>query len=74
MGETGHVTNILEEKNVLLGAGVGLALLSRHFYKAKKTIPFKISYFLTWPVLGTGIIQLVQTKKQLEINEILQKK
>lgn len=68
------VTQGIGEKNLLLGAGLGLAFLSRHFYKTKKTIPFKISYFLTWPVLGTGIIQLVQTQQQLVIQEKLQKK
>ncbi len=75
MTDTGHVsTSNVVERNVLLGAGLGLALLSRHFYRAKMTTPFKISYFLTWPVLGTGIIQLVQTQQQVEINQRLEKK
>lgn len=61
------------QKHYLLGAGIGLAILSRQFYKAKKTIPFKISYFLTWPVLGTGVIQLVQTEQQSKIDERIQR-
>lgn len=30
------------------------------FYKRKKTLPFKVAYFLSWPVLGSAIISTFQ--------------
>jgi len=49
-------TPLLRRKEGLLAAGLACAASAFVFYKQKKTKPFKIAYFLTWPVLGAGII------------------
>ncbi|KAI8103025.1 hypothetical protein M9434_005813 [Picochlorum sp. BPE23] len=49
-------TPLLRQKEGLLAAGLACAASAFVFYKQKKTKPFKIAYFLTWPVLGAGII------------------
>lgn len=59
MPEDGQATqrrSLLRKKEGLLAAGLACAASAFVFYKQKKTKPFKIAYFLTWPVLGAGII------------------
>lgn len=41
---------------VLLGAGIACAGAATYFYKRRQTFPFKVAYFMTWPVLGSAIL------------------
>lgn len=57
MTEDSHLQSTQStRKKGLLAAGLVCAGSAFVFYKQKKTRPFKIAYFLTWPVLGAGII------------------
>jgi hypothetical protein len=40
----------------MLGAGMLCVSGAALFYRQKKTLPFKIAYFLSWPVLGSAMI------------------
>jgi hypothetical protein len=47
--------------NTLLGGvGVLTALGSVVAYRRKATVPFKLAYALTWPILGSATILLLQ--------------
>ena len=52
-------------------SGLALAFASWRFYKAKQTTMFKLSYFLTWPVLGSGIIFELQREQNKRIDQLL---
>jgi hypothetical protein len=58
---------------ILLASGLALAASARSFHRAKMTLPFKISYFAAWPVLGTGIIRYLQIGSESRMREKLQK-
>eukprot|EP00892_Ulva_mutabilis_P000704 jgi/Ulvmu1/10634/UM066_0013.1 len=48
----------------LVAAGSCIAAASTYFYRTKQTLPFKVSFFLACPVLGSGIILLCQPPPQ----------
>ena len=52
-------------------SGLALAFASWRFYKAKQTTWFKLSYFLTWPVLGSGIIYELQREQNKRIEQLV---
>lgn len=40
----------------LLGAGMWCVAAATIFYKQKKTVPFKVAYFLSWPIMGSALL------------------
>jgi hypothetical protein len=45
---------------MLLAAGAGLIAVNRVALHAKHTPIYKLTYFLSWPVAGTGVLFAVQ--------------
>ncbi|KAK9798223.1 hypothetical protein WJX73_009271 [Symbiochloris irregularis] len=43
---------------ILMGAGMTCVAGASLFYHRKQTVPFKVAYFLSWPVLGSAFILL----------------
>jgi len=41
-----------------MGAGMLCVSGAALFYRQKRTTPFKLAYFLSWPVLGTAILKV----------------
>lgn len=60
MAETVSSTSGREGLNVRDGALVGAGMIcvsgAAIFYKQKRTLPFKLAYFLSWPLLGAALI------------------
>ena len=54
----------LYREELLIAAGVASALSATFFYRQKKTIPFKLAYFLSWPLLGTAILTAVSPDQE----------
>jgi len=52
------------KEEILIAAGVASALSATFFYRQKKTIPFKLAYFLSWPLLGTAILTAVSPDQE----------
>lgn len=46
----------LSARDSLLSVGTCCALSTLYFYRARRTIPFKVSHILTWPTLGTALM------------------
>jgi len=44
------------QQGAFLGAGMLTVSGAALFYRQKKTLPFKIACFLSWPVLGTAVL------------------
>lgn len=44
------------KEGALIGAGMWAATAATIFYRQKKTLPFKIAYFASWPLLGTAVL------------------
>lgn len=53
----------------MLGAGMMAVSGAAMFYRAKKTTPFKIAYFMSWPLLGGAAIRVFGPKRQ-EMEEV----
>jgi len=50
-----------------LGAGMLCVSAAAYFYRAKRTTPFKIAYFFSWPVLGGAFIStFAPDRKEME--------
>lgn len=47
-----------------LGAGMLCVSAAAFFYRAKRTTPFKIAYFFSWPVLGGAFISTFGPNRQ----------
>jgi hypothetical protein len=47
-----------------LGAGMLCVSAAAFFYRAKRTTPFKIAYFFSWPVLGGAFISTFAPNRQ----------
>lgn len=51
---------------LLLGAGISCVAGASLFYRRRQTLPFKVAYFLSWPILGSAIILLgTPTEQQI---------
>jgi hypothetical protein len=48
----------------LIGAGMLTVSGAALFYKQKKTLPFKVAYFLSWPLLGAAVIQVFGARRK----------
>ena len=52
------------QQGASLGAGMMCVSGAAMAYRAKKTLPFKLAYFLSWPVLGTAILTTFSPDKR----------
>ncbi|KAK9822761.1 hypothetical protein WJX74_006111 [Apatococcus lobatus] len=52
--------------------GVGLCSLGAavHFYKTKQTNYFKAAYFCTWPTLGSGLVLVMEPRREKMIKDM----
>lgn len=47
------------QEGAIIGAGMTSAAAATFFYKRKQTLPFKLAYFVSWPLLGTALMWAV---------------
>ena len=57
--------NSIEIKDAaMLGAGMLCVSAAALAYRAKATTPFKIAYFMSWPLLGGAAIKVFGPKRE----------
>lgn len=57
----------LEHVCFVHSAGLQCVGAATYFYRHKKTLPFKVAYFLSWPILGSAILYaFMPTQQQMK--------